>query len=55
MREKKGALLDDASEYLDDWMDEMLVEFLEATDFNEETYDVVCSASGNLPAFNVPC
>ena len=47
----------DAAYYLDDWLDGMLLDFLKTTDFiDEETYDIVCSASGNvLPSFNVSC
>ena len=46
----------DAAYYLDDWLKGMLLDFLDTTDFvNEETYALVCTASGNtLPAFNVP-
>ena len=46
----------DASYYLDDWLTGMLLDFLDTMEFaDEEIYDLVCTASGNvLPSFNVP-
>ena len=46
----------DAAYYLDDWLVEKLLDFLDTNAFvDEETIDLVCNASNRcLPMFNVP-
>ena len=45
---------DDAADYFEDWLDDMLVEFLEATDFSDETAIAVPEICDIVPSFNVP-
>ena len=45
---------DEAADYLEDWLDDMLVEFLEATDFGGGATATVHDLSDIVPSFNVP-
>ena len=45
---------DEAADYLEDWLDDMLVEFLEATDFGGEATATVHNLPDIVPSFNVP-
>ena len=44
---------DEAAEYLEDWLEDMLVEFLEAIDFGGGVSTTVHNLPDIVPSFNV--